>query len=323
MLQFTFDATGNATSLAPAEPAVPTLAWQPVDQTAAPGDWAGFSVLVANPSNVTFQWHKDGGDIAGATGDSLLIPEAGTTDSGLYSVTVINGSGTVVSATAALTVTGDNSGSSTQRPQLRAGCNAGGAVVIAPMERSYSAPGTAGFPERVTVTATPVTPSVFVGWTGELDPGTNPAAPTMTVTMDGDRVVRARFASTVSLVPGVLAWWPGDSNATDVIGGHRGGFYSGATPSAATVTAAGKVGTAFDFDGTVHVRVPNSAALRQPEITVEAWLFPTAPGVGFQTVAAHGSATPARLAGAWASRAANRSFWRSDLPFSRDRLHAR
>src|SRR3982750_3101223 len=37
-----------------------------------------------------------------------------------------------------------------------------------------------------------------------------------------------------------------------------------------------KVGQAFNFDGTVHVRVPDSAALKPVEqITVEAWVFPT------------------------------------------------
>jgi hypothetical protein len=40
--------------------------------------------------------------------------------------------------------------------------------------------------------------------------------------------------------------------------------------------AFGKVGGAFSFDGTVHVRVPgDSDVLKPAQITVEAWVFPT------------------------------------------------
>src|SRR6266478_2361859 len=42
---------------------------------------------------------------------------------------------------------------------------------------------------------------------------------------------------------GIVGWWPGDSNAVDIIGGHHGVFVNG------PIYATGKVGPAFNFDG--------------------------------------------------------------------------
>ena len=163
-------------------------------------------------------------------------------------------------------------------PRLVAYSDAGGSVTVSPMKLSYN------LGEPVTLTPTEFAPSVFIGWTGDLSGTSNPGH----LTMDGNKTVRARFAFAVPIPPGVVAFWRGETDANnhakDLIGGHDGTFFTAAgletTPS---VTASGKVGRAFTFDGTVHVRVPASAAMRpgqislQPaQITVEAWVFPTA-----------------------------------------------
>ena len=94
--------------------------------------------------------------------------------------------------------------------------------------------------------------------------------------MDRNKTVRARFASAaVPLPPGLIALWRGETDASDLIGGHHGTFFAGTAVTAPSVTASGKVGGAFDFDGTVHVRIPDSAALKPARFTVEAWVFPT------------------------------------------------
>lgn len=67
---------------------------------------------------------------------------------------------------------------------------------------------------------------------------------------------------------GLIAWWPGDGNANDVVGGHHGSFFNGAT------TAPGIVGQAFSFDGVDDfVRVSDSSfmPLTSAPRTVTLW----------------------------------------------------
>ena len=66
---------------------------------------------------------------------------------------------------------------------------------------------------------------------------------------------------------GLVAWWPGDGNADDVIGGNHGTLLNGAT------FAPGIVGQAFSFDGSgAYVRIPDSVSLDVPSSTVAAWI---------------------------------------------------
>jgi hypothetical protein len=169
------------------------------------------------------------------------------------------------------------------RPRLTAYSDAGGSVTVTPMKLNYARG------ESVTLTPTPFPQNVFVGWDGDLKGTDDPA----TLTMDKNKTVRARFASAVPipLPPGLIALWRGETDASDLIGGHHGTFFAGAAPTAPSLTAAGKVGGAFNFDGTVHVRVPDSAALRPAQLTVETWVFPTAPQVGNGMIIARGSST--------------------------------
>ena len=107
--------------------------------------------------------------------------------------------------------------------------------------------------------------------------------------MNGNRTVRARFAAAVRIPPGLIATWRGETDASDVIGGHHGTFFAGAVPTAPRVTASGKVGGAFDLDGTVHVRIPDSAALKPAQFTAEAWVFPTGQDLVPHTIVARGT----------------------------------
>ncbi|HVT71911.1 MAG TPA: immunoglobulin domain-containing protein, partial [Lacunisphaera sp.] len=95
--------------LAAISPAVPTITSQPVDETVTAGQSASFSVA-ATGSSLTYQWRKagsglsDGGRIGGATTATLTIQGTQPTDAGSYDVVVSNGSGSVTSNTATLTV---------------------------------------------------------------------------------------------------------------------------------------------------------------------------------------------------------------------------
>jgi hypothetical protein len=322
MLKYTHDATGNVLERTLSALVAPQITGQPFSQVAEPGHIVTFSVAVAGASAVTFQWQFNGADIPGATGDSLLLTNVSAADEGQYSVVVTNTVGSVTSSPAELLLDSDRDGlpdsweiahfgnttsqrsagdkdgdgisnldefldgtdpnnTASLRPRLVAFSDAGGSVAVTPMKLSYD------LGELVTLTATPFPPSIFAGWAGDLNGALNP----VTLTMDRNKVAQARFGSTVPLAPGVIALWRGETDASDLIGGHHGTFFAGGSVTAPGVTVLGKVGGAFNFDGTVHVRVPDSAALKPAQLTVEAWVFPTAPLGGSinNTIIARGS----------------------------------
>jgi hypothetical protein len=67
---------------------------------------------------------------------------------------------------------------------------------------------------------------------------------------------------------GIVGWWPAEGNPNDVIGGDDGTLEGGAT------FAPGKVGLGFRLDGTNgYVQIPDSAALKPTNVTVEAWVW--------------------------------------------------
>src|SRR5438067_1002339 len=82
----------------------PTIAYQPRDQAVILYQQAAFGVIASGTPPLAYQWRKDGVPIAGATEDQIVIEQAEFTDEGLYSVTVFNSEGTVVSPSARLSV---------------------------------------------------------------------------------------------------------------------------------------------------------------------------------------------------------------------------
>jgi hypothetical protein len=326
MLKYVYDANGNLVSQAldvgGTQP--PQIVRQPVMQVVEPGQLATFSVVIADTNGISFQWRFNGGDIAGATGDTLLLTDvSAAANEGQYTVVATNSAGSATSAPAALMVDSDRDGlpdsweianfdnltaqrgggdpdndgvsnadefydstnpnsATSLRPRLTAYSDAGGALAAEPTKLSYD------LGETVILTATPSAPNVLVGWAGDLTGIANPA----TLTMSGNKTVQARFATAAPLPPGAVAFWRGETDGSDLIGGHDGAFFSGDSVVAPSITPSGKVGAAFDFDGTVHVRVADSAALKLPQITVEAWVFPrVATPNDRQTIIACGSST--------------------------------
>ena len=76
---------------------------------------------------------------------------------------------------------------------------------------------------------------------------------------------------------GVVAWWPGESNAWDVIGAFDGSFGPKPPPPGASLYTNGLVGTAFRFSPGQFVTVPASAALdlgKGDGFTFETWMNP-------------------------------------------------
>ena len=306
MLKYSYDFNGNMASQTLGNVSPPLITGQPVRQVLEPGEVATFSVVVSDASGMTFRWKFNGTDIPGATSDSLLLTNVGTASEGQYSVMVTNSAGSVTSAPAALLLDSDRDGlpdsweianfgnttsqrsagdpdgdgvtnsdefydgtnpnsSTSLRPRLVAYSDTGGSVTIAPMKLSYD------LGETVTLTAIAVAPDVFIGWAGDLNTGdlvstTNPA----NFTINGNKTVRARFASAVPLAPGLVAWWRAENNAQDVTGVNNGMLGAGISFNV------GKVGEAFGFNGGA-IKVPASKSLDVGAgngLTIEAWIRP-------------------------------------------------
>lgn len=100
MLEITVIDSDRAVSFAPA------LTAPLQSQTAAAGSNVIFAAsYVAKPGTVTFQWKRNGVDIAGATTAILALSNVQTTAAGDYSVVLANSAGTTTSAAATLAVT--------------------------------------------------------------------------------------------------------------------------------------------------------------------------------------------------------------------------
>jgi len=83
---------------------LPAITQQPEDQTACVGEEVRFSVAAVGAPPLSFQWRRDGADLPGQTSDTLVLPAVTMGDGGTYDVVLLNSCGTLVSATAVLTV---------------------------------------------------------------------------------------------------------------------------------------------------------------------------------------------------------------------------
>jgi hypothetical protein len=80
--------------------------------------------------------------------------------------------------------------------------------------------------------------------------------------------IRMAAASCSTAPAGIISWWPGDGNASDIAGTNNGTLQGGAI-----ATGVGMVGQAFSFDGnTAYVQIPDAPALKPANLTIEAWV---------------------------------------------------
>ena len=94
-------------------PVPPTITTQPANQRVTAGQTATFTVVAAGTAPLSYQWQKNGVNVAGATSASYTTPATTTSDSGsTFAVVVSNTAGTVTSATATLTVNAASAGAS-------------------------------------------------------------------------------------------------------------------------------------------------------------------------------------------------------------------
>ncbi|HXF44674.1 MAG TPA: immunoglobulin domain-containing protein [Burkholderiaceae bacterium] len=83
----------------------PSIGAQPQSVAVTEGQNARFTVSASGDAPLSYQWKRNGADIAGATAASYAIPVAALADNGaVFSVVVRNGAGSATSANATLTV---------------------------------------------------------------------------------------------------------------------------------------------------------------------------------------------------------------------------
>jgi hypothetical protein len=160
-------ATSNAAVLT-VNPAPPVITTQPSAQTVNVGQTATFSVAATGSAPLSYQWKKNGANIAGATASSYTTPAATLADDGASYVCVVsNAAGTVTSSTAVLSV---------QAPPV---------ITVNPVDQTVAAGATATF----TVTATG-SPTLYYQWNRNGSPIVGGTAasyttPATTVAYDG------------------------------------------------------------------------------------------------------------------------------------------
>ena len=101
---YAHDSSGNQISRQVRTAGPPYIVSQPASQVVPPGESVGFAVVVADATELSYQWNFNDVAINGATGDSLYLTNITAANEGSYTVVITNPSGTVTSAPANLSL---------------------------------------------------------------------------------------------------------------------------------------------------------------------------------------------------------------------------
>jgi Immunoglobulin domain len=82
----------------------PSIITQPTVQIALVHATVVFSVVASGDPTLTYQWKKDGNNLAGKTASTLELVNVEATDQGTFTVVITNSFGSVISDDASLTV---------------------------------------------------------------------------------------------------------------------------------------------------------------------------------------------------------------------------
>ena len=86
------------------------------------------------------------------------------------------------------------------------------------------------------------------------------------VSINGN-TLELNYGEPVAAPPGLVAWWPANGNAVDVVGGNNGTLTNGAT------YGTGEAGQAFNINSNyAGIFIGNPAALQLQNFTIEAWV---------------------------------------------------
>jgi hypothetical protein len=105
----------------------PVITAQPASVSVTTGNSASLSVTASGDGVLTYQWKKDGTDVAGATTAAYAISATSSSSAGSYTVVVSNFLGSVTSSAATLTVNAAPPPAPTPAPSSGGGGGGGGA----------------------------------------------------------------------------------------------------------------------------------------------------------------------------------------------------
>jgi Ig-like domain-containing protein len=239
---------GGSTSVPDAGTKSPvTIATQPASQTVAAGQTATFGVVATGAAPMTYQWRKNGVNIAGATASSYTTPPAAAADNAAKFVAVVsNPVGSVTSNAAILTVTS---------------AQGNGAPQITTQPASQSVP--LGQTATFTVAATGAAPLTYQ-WqkNGTAISGANSASYTTPATASADNGAKfmvvisnpAGSATSAAAVLTVTTVAPAvASSNVDVMTYHYDAMRSGANTNETVLTPANVNSTTFGLLGSFTV----------------------------------------------------------------------
>ena len=256
--------------------APPTIISQPTNQAVLEGATALFTVSATGGLPLSYQWQLngtnlvDGGNILGSQTSNLMVSDASDADLGDYSVTVTNLAGVAISSNATLSIV-PSPPVITMQPANQT------AVVDGTVDFRVSAVGNMPMSYQWSFDGTDIigaTNSVYFLSDVQL---TNAGTYSVVITNELGSIASSNALLTVlpcdPAPPGIVAWWPAEGNANDIIGGNNG------TPKGSLSYNNGEVGQAFVFDGyTSFITVPASASLNIGTgggLTIECWINPS------------------------------------------------
>jgi hypothetical protein len=125
--------TSNAATLTVNGAAVvPTITMQPANQTVTSGQTATFTVAASGTAPLSYQWQKNGANIAAATAASYTTPATTNADTGAtFDVVVGNAAGSATSNSAALTVTPNTTPPTVSITSPTSGATVSGTIKVA------------------------------------------------------------------------------------------------------------------------------------------------------------------------------------------------
>lgn len=160
----------------------PSITTQPASQSVAVGQTATFSVVAAGTAPLTYQWLKNGSNIAGATTSSYTTPATSATDNGsVFSVLVTNAAGSAASSSATLTVGVGSAPGPGMSFQMSAPASATG-IIGQPITMTVAIAPQGGFNSPVTLSCSGLPANAAYSWSQNPVTPTNGAA-TSTLTI--------------------------------------------------------------------------------------------------------------------------------------------
>lgn len=243
----------------------PVILSSPQNQSVNAGESATFSVSVADPAAIYYQWQFNGVNIPGAVSDSFTVSDAQLADAGNYSAIVTSPTGSTMSSNAILTVYAPPAITNQPASQVcLQGSTVAFAVIAGPLPLTYqwekngialANAGNVSGATAATLTLSNVTTADSASYSVLIDNGY------------GD-IASSNAVLTVFAVPPAdsvqpYAWWQLNEGTGTTAFDYSGNGHNGALNSGATWTNAGHAGNGVYFDGTnaADIAINNSFTL--------------------------------------------------------------